>query len=45
MLELMYDVPNDKNISKVIINEDCITQNASPIIIRTTEEMPKVVNE
>ena len=45
MLELMYDVPNDKDISKVIINEDCITKNASPIIIRANEEIKKAVNE
>ncbi len=45
MLDLMYDAPNDKNISKIIINEDCITNNAKPVIIRTEknddEESPK----
>lgn len=45
MLELMYDAPNDKNISKIIINEDCITQNAKPTIIREDASDKKVVNQ
>lgn len=50
MLELMYEAPNDKQISKIIINEECITENAKPTIIREeskTEEQEdkKVVNE
>ncbi len=47
MLQLMYDAPNDPEISKIIINEDVITKNAKPIIIKEhkEEENKKVVNE
>ena len=30
LLELMYSVPSDKDIKKVIINGDCIEKNAMP---------------
>lgn len=34
ILNLMYDVPSDSNIKKVVITKDCILGNASPLIIR-----------
>ncbi len=34
LLELMYSVPSDKDIKKVIINGDCIEKNAMPQIIK-----------
>jgi ATP-dependent Clp protease ATP-binding subunit ClpX len=33
MLDLMYDVPTQKNVREVIINEDVITQGEAPIIL------------
>lgn len=47
MLQLMYDAPNDPDITEIIINEDVITKNAKPIIIKEhkEEENKKVVNE
>ena len=38
MLELMYNAPNDKKISKIIIDEDCITKNAKPTIIHEKDQ-------
>ena len=34
LIDLMYSIPSDKTISKVIINGDCITKNSEPIIER-----------
>ena len=50
MLDLMYNAPNDTNISKIIIGEKVITENAKPIVIKNEEiktqnENKKVVNE
>ena len=43
MLELMYNAPNDKKISKIIIDEDVITKNAEPTIIHEEAEPEKKV--
>ena len=43
MLDLMYNVPDDKKITKIIIDEDCITKNAKPTIIREEEQPEKKV--
>ena len=34
LLDMMYDIPSDKSIERVVINEDCITSKAKPSIIR-----------
>jgi len=34
MLKLMYEIPSDKTISKVIVTEECITTGKEPQIIR-----------
>ena len=34
LLDLMYSVPSDKTIKKIIINSDCIEKKANPIIIK-----------
>ncbi len=40
LLDLMYDIPSDKTISKVIVGEKCITEKAKPEIVRkNTEEI------
>lgn len=37
MTEVMFDIPSDETISKVIINEDCIKEKNSPEIIKLAE--------
>lgn len=34
LLELMYSVPSDKSIKKIVINKDCIEKKAKPIVIK-----------
>ena len=34
MLDIMYDIPSDPSIEKVIITKDCIANGASPEVIR-----------
>lgn len=34
LLDLMYSVPSDKSIKKIIINGDCIDKKSAPIIIK-----------
>ncbi len=34
MTDIMYGVPSDKNIAKVIVTADCVKNNTSPEIIR-----------
>ena len=38
MLDLMYEVPSDKNIERITIGEEFITQNKPAKIDRKTEE-------
>ena len=49
MLELMYDVPSEHDIEKIVIDENVINNNQKPTIIRKPEEPKteekKVVNE
>ncbi|NLL30247.1 MAG: ATP-dependent Clp protease ATP-binding subunit ClpX [Clostridiales bacterium] len=37
MTEIMYDIPSDETISKVIIKEDCIKEKKLPEIVRVKE--------
>jgi len=37
MLEVMFDVPSEDDIEKIIINEDVVTDKAMPEIIRSKE--------
>ncbi|MCR1951335.1 ATP-dependent Clp protease ATP-binding subunit ClpX [Clostridium sp. DSM 100503] len=37
MTEVMFDIPSDETISKVIINEDCIKEKNNPEIIKLAE--------
>ena len=37
MTEVMFDIPSDEKISKLIINEDCIKEKNSPEIIKLAE--------
>lgn len=38
LLDLMYSVPSDKSIKKVIINGNCIEKTEEPVIIRENSE-------
>ena len=37
LLDMMYDIPSDKSIERVVIKEDCITSKAQPNIIRKNQ--------
>ena len=40
MLDLMYDLPSQKNVQECLINEDFILKHAAPILkYETTEEV------
>lgn len=41
MLDLMYDVPGDESISKVVITRTAVQNGAKPIIIRTPRRVRK----
>lgn len=49
MLELMYDAPSENDIEKIVIDENVITENTQPIIIKKKEVKEptekKIVNE
>ena len=34
MLDIMFDIPDDKTIEKVIINEKCVSEKLPPVIVR-----------
>ena len=38
LLDMMYDIPSDKSIERVVIKEDCITTKAKPLIVRKKQE-------
>ena len=37
LLDMMYDIPSDKSIERVVVNADCITSKAKPQIIRKSK--------
>ncbi|ATD55664.1 ATP-dependent Clp protease ATP-binding subunit ClpX [Clostridium chauvoei] len=37
MVEIMFDIPSDESISKVIINEECIKNNKLPELVKLSE--------
>ena len=41
MMDIMYQIPSDLSIEKVIITEDVVTQNAPPKIVRISGEERK----
>jgi ATP-dependent Clp protease ATP-binding subunit ClpX len=38
MLEIMYEMPSQKNLKEVIITEECIVSNSDPIVVYKTDE-------
>ncbi len=45
LLEIMYDVPSDKTISKVVIDGNVIRGETAPILIYENTETPKALPE
>ncbi|WP_066895381.1 ATP-dependent Clp protease ATP-binding subunit ClpX [Clostridium nigeriense] len=37
MTEIMFDIPSDESISKVVINEECITEKKNPEVVKLPE--------
>jgi len=42
MTDIMYDIPSDETIEKVIVHEECVTKNAPPEVIKNPEKVRKV---
>ena len=45
MTGIMFDVPSDLHISKVIITEDCVTSGAEPKVIRTNDARKPIMEQ
>jgi ATP-dependent Clp protease ATP-binding subunit ClpX len=43
LMNIMYETPSDHTISKVIITKECVTDNASPEIVRDDSRQPNVL--
>ena len=37
MIDVMFDIPSDENVSKVIVDESCITDKKAPELVRLSE--------
>ncbi len=37
LLDLMYDIPDKKDVTEIILNEKVINEGASPVIVRNTD--------
>ena len=42
LLDLMYELPSDKSIEKVIVTPECVTEKARPRILRKTEDAASI---
>ncbi|NLM62242.1 MAG: ATP-dependent Clp protease ATP-binding subunit ClpX, partial [Clostridiales bacterium] len=45
MTDIMYEVPSDETIEKVIIARDCVVNNEPPIVIRNPEKVRTVPSQ
>ena len=43
MIEIMFDIPSDENISKIIINEDTVKNKELPEVVRLPENEKRLV--
>jgi ATP-dependent Clp protease ATP-binding subunit ClpX len=41
LLSVMYDVPSQDDIAKVLVGKDCITNGAQPTFTKRTGDIPK----
>ncbi len=42
MLDLMYDIPSQKNVQEVVVNEDVINEGEAPIILYSGQDSGRV---
>ena len=42
LLDLMYELPSDKSIEKVVVTPECVTEKARPRILRKTEDTASI---
>ena len=42
LLDLMYELPSDKSIEKVVVTPECVTEKARPRILRKTEDAASI---
>jgi len=45
LLEVMYMIPSEDNVMKVIIDENVITGNSEPILMYENPDQPKAAQE
>lgn len=45
MTDVMYEVPSDETIEKVIVAKDCVVSNAPPTVIRNPEKVRTVPSQ
>ncbi|MEZ4742076.1 MAG: ATP-dependent Clp protease ATP-binding subunit ClpX [Bdellovibrionota bacterium] len=45
MLEIMYEMPSQKDLKEVVITEECIVMQAEPILVFRSEEEIKALEE
>ena len=45
LLEIMYDIPSDKSVSKVVIDENVINGDTDPLLIYENQDQPKAAPE
>ena len=38
---IMFEVPSEENVSKVVITRDCVEGNSKPLLIRRSVENPQ----
>ena len=44
LMDLMYKVPDQKDLYKVVINKDVITKNSDPILIYSNKNNQKLMS-
>jgi len=42
MLDLMYEIPSQKNVQEVVVNEDVINEGEAPIILYSGQDSGRV---
>ena len=45
LLEIMYEIPSEENVSKVIIDADAINGISAPILVYENQERPKAMSK
>ena len=41
LLDLMYDIPSDQNIEKVVLDSSSVTGESEPLVVYSQSEAPK----